>query len=60
MAKQEQEGVLQKDREYVRFAQLLKRAERDGRLDGTFACNLCGMKFTTATAADSCCRVTVS
>jgi hypothetical protein len=59
MAKQEKEGVLQKDKEYVRFAQLLRRAEKDGRLDGTFTCKLCGMKFTTAAGADACCRVTV-
>lgn len=59
MAKQEKNGVLQKEREYVRFAQLLRRAEKDGRLDGTYVCKLCGMKFATLAGADACCRVTV-
>ena len=59
MAKQEKAGVLKKDREYVKFVQLLKRAEKDGRLDGTFVCKLCGMKFVTVEEARSCCKVTV-
>jgi hypothetical protein len=59
MAKQEKTGVLRKDKEYVKFVQLLRRAEKDGRLDGTFECGLCGMKFVTGEDAESCCRVTV-
>jgi hypothetical protein len=59
MAKQEK-GVLRKDREYVKFVQLLRRAEKAGRLDGNHACKLCGMKFVTAEEADMCCRVTIS
>jgi hypothetical protein len=59
MAKQEK-GVLRKDREYVKFVQLLQRAEKAGRLDGGYACKLCGMKFVTAQEADMCCRVTIA
>jgi hypothetical protein len=59
MAKQEK-GLLRKDKEYVKFVQLLKRAEKDGRLDGGFTCKLCGMKFSAADEAATCCKVTVS
>jgi hypothetical protein len=60
MAKQEKTGVLRKSREYVKFVQLLRRAERDGRLDGDFECTLCGMRFMTAVEAEACCRVPIS
>ncbi len=60
MAKQEKAGVLRKDKEYVKFVQLLRRAEKDGRLDGNFDCKLCGMKFSTSEDADACCKVTVA
>lgn len=60
MAKQEKAGLLRKDKEYVKFVQLLRRAEKDGRLDGSFVCKLCGMKFGTADDAAMCCKVTVS
>ncbi|MCK4775609.1 MAG: hypothetical protein KAT30_12510 [Candidatus Krumholzibacteria bacterium] len=54
MAKQEKAGLLRKDKEYVKFVQLLQRAEKDGRLDGGFVCKLCGMKFATADDAAMC------
>lgn len=60
MAKQEKAGILKRDKEYVKFVQLLKRAERDGRLDGNFTCKLCGMRFATAEEARACCKVTVA
>jgi len=60
MAKQEKAGVLRKDKEYVKFVQLLRRAEKDGRLDGNYVCKLCGMKFVTKEDAAMCCKVTVS
>ena len=60
MAKPEKVGVLRKDREYVKFVQLLRRAEREGRLAGIFECKLCGMKFQSAEEAKGCCRVTVA
>jgi len=60
MEKQDKSGVLVRDKEYVKFIQLLKKAEREGRLDGTFTCSLCGMKFTTQEEAEECCRITVT
>ncbi|MFQ5511729.1 MAG: hypothetical protein ACE5EO_07770 [Candidatus Krumholzibacteriia bacterium] len=60
MSGQEKQGLLKKDKEYVKFVQLLKRAEADGRLDGGFVCTLCGMKFHSRAEASECCKVTVS
>jgi len=60
MAKQEEAVVLKRDKEYVKFVQLLRRAEKDGRLDGGYVCRLCGMKFATADDAKECCKVTVA
>lgn len=60
MAKTNKSGVLQRDKEYVKFVQLLKKAEREGRLDGEYICRLCGMKFQTADDAAACCKVTVA
>ena len=59
MAKQEKPGLLRKDKEYVKFAQLLRRAENEGRLDGDFVCNLCGMRFHSLQEANACCHVTI-
>lgn len=59
MSEQEKREILRKDKEYVKFVQLLKRAERDGRLDGDFVCGLCGMKFPTREEAAACCKVTI-
>jgi hypothetical protein len=60
MDKQEKSGVLVRDKEYVKFVQLLRKAEKEGRLDGTFLCGLCGMRFNTREDAEDCCRVSVS
>lgn len=60
MGKQEQSGVLVRDKEYVRFTQLLKKAEREGRLDGKYKCPLCGMRYNTESEAEECCRIVVS
>ncbi|MCZ6767590.1 MAG: hypothetical protein O7D32_11740 [bacterium] len=62
MLKQEEDKkhLLRKDKEYVKFTQLLRRAEREGRLDGTFTCNLCGMKYHSIEEASGCCKVPVT
>ncbi len=53
----EKGGVLVKDKEYVKFVQLLRKAEREGRLDGAYRCGLCGMRYLTREEADACCRI---
>jgi hypothetical protein len=59
MEKREKLGVLTKDKEYVKYVQLLKKAEREGRLDG-FPCPLCGSRYATNEDAEGCCRVVIS
>lgn len=58
MANEEKTGVLQREKEYVKYVQLLRRAEKDGRLDGAHTCKLCGMRFRSVEDAANCCRVT--
>ena len=60
MGKPEKVDLLAKDREYVKYFQLLKRAGADGRLDGKYPCKLCGMKFHTKQQADDCCKIPVA
>ena len=55
-AKEEQE-VLVRDKNYVKYERLLARAEENGRLDGNFKCLTCGMKYTVKKDAECCCRV---
>lgn len=60
MEKQDKARVLVKDKEYVKYVQLLRKAEKEGRLDGGHVCRLCGMRFTTREEAENCCRITVT
>ena len=59
MEKREKGGVLTKDKEYVKFVQLLKKAEKDGRLDG-YPCPLCGSRYSLKSEAEGCCRIHLS
>ncbi len=59
MEKREKGGVLMKDKEYVKFVQLLRKAEKEGRLDG-YPCPLCGSRYATSDDAEGCCRVVIS
>ena len=60
MEKQDKSGVLMKDKEYVKYVQLLRKAEKEGRVDGAFVCGLCGMRYPSRADADACCRITVT
>jgi hypothetical protein len=60
MEKQEKGGVLLREKEYVKYVQLLKKAEREGRLDGSHNCSLCGMRYNTIEESEGCCQVTIS
>ncbi len=59
MEKREKGGVLMKDKEYVKFVQLLRKAEREGRLDG-YPCPLCGSRYISNDDAEECCRSVIS
>lgn len=54
-----EKGLLMKDKEYVKFVQLLRKAEKEGRLDG-YPCPLCGSRYATNDDAEGCCRVVIS
>ena len=60
MDDQDKIGVLMKDREYVKYVQLLRKAEQEGRVSGAHECKLCGMRYPTKQDAHNCCRITVS
>lgn len=60
MEKQDKSGVLVRDKEYVKYVQLLRKAEKEGRLDGSHTCGLCGMRFNSKEDADGCCRTSVT
>jgi hypothetical protein len=59
MEKREKGGVLTKDKEYVKFVQLLRKAEKDGRIDG-YPCQLCGSRYSSKIEAEGCCRIVLS
>lgn len=60
MAKTEEAGILKREKKYVKFMQLLRKAEADGRLDGKFKCRVCGMLFQEKEQAEGCCKVTIA
>jgi len=60
MEKQDKRDLLVREKEYVKYVQLLRKAEKDGRLDGAHTCGLCGMRYTSTDDAAACCRVIVS
>ena len=57
--KQNKSGVLVRDKEHVKFVQLLRKAEKEGRLDGPHNCPICGMRFNTQEKASECCTETI-
>jgi hypothetical protein len=59
MEKREKGGLLTKDKEYVKFVQLLRKAEKDGRIDG-YPCQLCGSRYSTEAESEECCRIVLS
>ena len=60
MAKPEEAGILKREKRYVKFMQLLRKAENDGRIDGKYTCSLCGMLFQSEEEAQGCCKVSVT
>ncbi len=54
---QEQE-VLVREKNFVKFDRLLKKAEAEGRIDGPNRCLVCGMHYMSKDEADSCCKIT--
>ena len=49
--------VLVRDKSFVKFEQLLTKAENEGRIDGDFKCLVCGMRYLQKDEAENCCKI---
>lgn len=58
MASVKDDGVLVRDKSFVKYERLLTAAEEEGRIDGPCKCLVCGMRYLTKDEADSCCKIT--
>jgi len=54
------EPTLVKEKPFVKYDQLIARAEREGRINGRFRCLVCGMRYNDKDDAEDCCRVVAS
>ena len=54
--KVKEDDVLIRDPNYVKYERLLHQAEAEGRIDGTFRCLVCGMRYRDKPDADACCN----
>ena len=60
MGKPDKTNLLRRSKEYVKYVQLLRKAEKEGRVAGAHSCGLCGMRYSTKDDAEGCCRITVA
>ncbi len=51
------QGVLVRDKSFVKFERLLAKAEAEGRIDGPYKCLVCGMRYESKEDSENCCRV---
>jgi uncharacterized protein CbrC (UPF0167 family) len=49
--------TLVKEKPFVKYDQLIEKAEREGRIAGRFRCLVCGMRYMAKDDADDCCKV---
>jgi hypothetical protein len=47
--------VLESDESYVKFSKLLAKALAEGRIDGRYRCQVCGMRYNTDAESMNCC-----
>jgi hypothetical protein len=57
MKVRDDEDILVRDPNYVKYERLLSQAEAEGRIDGKYSCLLCGMRYRDKAAAEACCGV---
>jgi len=50
-------SLLLKDGSFVKFERLLQRAEKEGRVKGSFNCLICGMRYQTKRESVACCSL---
>lgn len=56
MIRDEESGVLQKDRANSTYELLLKKAVEEGRIGGSSRCRVCGMRYNDTVEAANCCE----
>lgn len=56
MVREEDGGILQKDRPNSTYELLLRKAVEEGRIGGGHRCQVCGMRYKSAEDASSCCE----
>jgi hypothetical protein len=52
-----EDSALVKEKPYVKYDQLIARAEVEGRINGRYRCLVCGMKYHLKEEAEDCCRI---
>ena len=57
MGTAQEQDVLVREKNFVKFERLLAKAEAEGRIDGPNKCLVCGMRYLTKDDADSCCKI---
>jgi len=53
----EDAATLVKEKPFVKYDQLIEKAEREGRISGKFRCLVCGMRYHEKDDADECCKI---
>ena len=56
MIREEDGGILQKDRPNSTYELLLRKAVEEGRIGGVYRCQVCGMRYKSSDDAASCCE----
>ena len=47
--------LLEEDENYVKFRNLLQKAESEGRINGQHRCAVCGMRYKAEQESKDCC-----
>ena len=55
-----EEASLIKEKHFVRYDQLIAKAQKEGRISGAFRCLVCGMRYNDKDEAEDCCKAVVS
>lgn len=52
-----EDSSLVKEKHFVRYEQLIEKAEKEGRINGAYKCLVCGMRFNLKEEAEDCCSI---
>ena len=52
----EKDQALVREKPFVKYEQLIQKAEAEGRIDGPHRCIVCGMRYIEKDSAEDCCR----